>query len=451
MKNLSNFIIIPILLFVSMDNSYGQSAWTLQKCIDHALENNLTVKQGKLTVKNSENALLQSKEAVLPSASAFTGNALNFGRNINPKDNTYTIQKVQSSQFGISAQLVLFSGFSIANTIKMSSINEEASKKDLEVIANSISLQIATQFLQILFNQEAIKVVKSRIISTEKQLETAKVLFNAGNTNQSSVFELEAKLSSDKLDLVNAENSNNLSLLGLANLLQVPYNENFKIESPDVNVPTEIIADGTKSIYDKASKIMPEIELALLRYKSAEMQKKVSKSGYYPNLSLSGNINTLYSDNFVIPTGPNTYAKIPFSTQIDGNLGQSLSLNLNIPIYNRGRVRLSVKQAGIASEQQKLNIQQAENTLYTSVANAVANYKAAQAKYVALNEAVISQKKNYDFNVLRFESGALSSADMIISRTGYEVAEANLVQGKFDLVFRKVLLDFYRGKPLKLN
>ena len=448
MKILTNLIFFCVLITVGINSANAQTVWTLQKCIDYALENNLTVKQGKLAVKSSEYTLLQSKESVLPSASAFAGNAINFGRNINPTDNTYTIQKVQSSQFGVSAQLVLFNGFSIANTIKLSSINEEASKKDLEVIANNISLQIATQFLQILFNQEAINVVKSRIISTDKQLETSKILFNAGNTNQSSVFELEAKLSSDKLDLVNAENNYNLSLLGLANLLQVPFDENFKIESPEVAIPSEIITEGTKNIYDKATKIMPEIEVAILRHKAAVMQKNVTKSGYYPSLSLSGNINTLYSDNFVIPTGVNTYKTIPFSTQIDGNLGQSISLNLNVPIYSRGRVRLNVKQANITTEQQKLNMQQAENTLYTSVANAVANYKAAQAKYVALNEAVLSQKKNYDFNVLRFESGALSSADMIISRTGYEVSEANLIQGKFDLVFRKVLLDFYRGKPI---
>ena len=444
---------LAVVLFIifGWQLSYAQSVWTLQKCIEHALENNLTVKQGKLAIKTSENNLFLSKEAALPSASGNASNGLNFGRNINPKDNTYVIQRVQTSSFGLSSQLELFSGFSIANTIKLNTINEEASKKDLEVITNNISLQIATQFLQILFNKEAINVVKTRILSTEKQLETAKILFQAGNTNQSSVFELEAKLSSDKLDLVNAENSLNLSMLGLANMLQVSYDDNFKIESPDVVIPEEIIVEGTKTLYDNASKIMPEIELSILRHKASLMQQNVSKAGYYPTLSFGANVNTLYSDNFTIPTGVGTFKTIPFSDQFDNNLGKSLSLNLNVPLYNKGRVRSSVKQANIATEQQKLNMQQAQNTLYTSVANAVANYKAAQAKYTALVEASASQKKNYEFNALRFEAGALSSSDLLISKNNYEVAEANLVQGKYDLVFRKVLLDFYRGKPLVLK
>ncbi|MFM9944662.1 MAG: TolC family protein [Bacteroidia bacterium] len=440
-----------LLILFGWHASQAQSSWTLQMCIDYALQNNLTIKQGQLAVKNSQVDLLQSKEAALPSASAFVGNGLNFGRNINPLDNTYVIQKVQSSSFGLNSQLILFSGFSISNSIKLSSINEEVSKKDLEVIANNISLQIATQFLQILFNKEAINVVKSRILSTEKQLETAKILFQAGNTNQSSVFELDAKLSSDKLDLVNAENSLNLSNLGLANLLQVPYDENFKIESPEVTIPEEINVEGTKAIYDNATKIMPEIELSILRHKASLMQQNVSKSGYYPSLSLGANINTLYSDNFVTQTSPGVFATTPFSKQFNNNLGQSLSLNLSVPLYSRGRTRGSVKQAGLATEQQKLNMQQAQNTLYTSVANAVANYKAAKAKYTALKEAAMSQQKNYEFNVQRFEAGALSSSDMLISKNNYEVAQANLVQGKYDLVFRKVLLDFYRGKPLVLK
>ena len=444
---------LTVVLFVIFGWQLGQaqSGWTLQKCIEHALENNLSVKQGKLAVKTSENNLLQSKEAALPSAVGNASNGLNFGRNINPIDNTYVIKKVQSSSFGLSSQLVLFSGFSIANTIKLNIINEEASKKDLEVISNNISLQIATQFLQILFNKEAIKVVKTRILSTEKQLETAKILFQAGNTNQSSVFELEAKLSNDKLDLVNAENSLNLSSLGLANMLQVPYDDNFKIESPDVVIPEEIIVEETKALFSNASKIMPEIELSILRHKASLMQLNVSKAGYYPTLSLGANINTLYSDNFKIPTGTGTFKTIPFSDQINNNLGKSVSLNLNVPLYSKGRVRSSVKQANIATEQQKLNMQQAQNTLYTSVANAVANYKAAQAKYTALVEASASQKKNYEFNVMRFEAGALSSSDLLISKNNFEAAEANLVQGKYDLVFRKVLLDFYRGKPLVLK
>jgi len=473
-KTVVSFVLASILLFTA-SSAKAQSGWTLQKCIDHALENNIMIRQGKLAVADKHLSYLQSKEAFLPSVSGFANYNFSFGRNINPVNNTYVQQNVQSSQFGITTQLTVFNGLHNVNTYKLSQINEAVSLKDLEVISNNISLQVATQFLQILFNEETIKTVTSRIASTEKQLETANILFNSGNSNQSSVFELEAKLASDNLDLVNARNNLRLSLLALANLLQEPFDDNFKIESPQISIPEEVIVEGSAAIYNKALRVMPEIELAILQHTASKMNESVFKAGYYPSLSVNANLSSLFSNNFKDFTNPKvvlvpigyvqnsnevvlspsyTYdglRTIPFSNQVNNNLGKSIGFNLNVPIYSNGKVRTAVKRAEIQSAQQQLNIRKAENDLYTTVATAVANYTGARSKYMALSLAAESQKKNFDFNSLRFEAGALSPSDLVISLKNYEVAEANLLQGKYDLVFRKVLLDFYRGKPLVLN
>jgi outer membrane protein len=464
-----------LLISLGWQFSQAQSDWTLQRAIDHALQNNITIKQGQLTVANNKLNYIQSKEALLPSVSGFANHNFSFGRNINPVNNSYVQQNVQSSQFGISSQVVLFNGLQNTNNIKLNKLNSEVSAKDLEVISNTISLQIATQFLQILFNSETVKTYEMAITSTEKQLERANILFQAGNTNQSSVFEMEAKLASDKLNLVTAQNNHRLSLVSLANLLQVPFDETFKIENPQVGIPEEVILEGTASIYDKASKIMPEVELSILRFKASLMQQTISKGSYSPTLSLNANVSTLFSDNFkdvinpyttIVPIGyvqttndvvlsqgfgyDGTKTR-PFSNQVNDNLGKSIGFSLNVPIYSNGRTRTSVKQAELATEQQKLNMLKTKNELYTSVATALANYTGAKAKFNALTEALNSQKKNYEFNKVRFDAGALSSMDLVISQTNYETAEANLLQGKYDLVFRKVLLDFYRGKPLVLK
>ncbi|MCB9252515.1 MAG: TolC family protein [Flavobacteriales bacterium] len=451
MKGSISYLIAVIALCCAIQGSAQNKEWSLQQCIEYALEHNLNIQQGKLNVLSSEHNSLQGKEAILPTVSGFAGNNYNFGRNINPLDNTYVKQRVQSNNFGLSSQLTLFNGLSIYNNIRLNSLNEEASRKDLEVISNSIVLQIATQYLQILLNKEAISVVKSRITSSEKQLETANIQFDAGNANKSSILEMEAKLSSDKLDLVMAENNLTLSQLSLANLLQIPDIESFNVSDPEIGIPDEIILEGATSIYDKATKIMPEIELSILRYKASLMQENISRSGYFPTLSLSGNINTLYSDNFKRLSQQGTIETIPFSTQINNNLGQSIGINLSVPIYSRGRVRNSVKQAKLGTEQQKLNVRKAENDLYTSVVNAVANYKAAKSKYGALTEAYASQLKNYEFNQLRYETGSLNATDLLLSKNNLEVSESNLIQGKYDLIFRKILLDFYRGKPISIN
>ncbi len=465
-------ILIVITFFVQL--SMAQERYTLQKCIEVGLQNNISMKQAQLNVSNSHLNYLQSKENLLPSVSGFTNYNFSFGRNINPVNNSYVQQNVQSSQLGISSQITLFSGGQNTNTIKLNRLNDAVSRKDLDVIKNNLSLQIATQFLQILFSEESIKIEQLALAATEKQLETANLLFSAGSTNQSAVLELDAKLASNKLNAISAQNSFRLAKIALTQLLQIPFDETFSIESPTVAIPEEIILESTAMIYDKASKTMPEMERAIIKHKASLMQQVVSKGGYYPALSLNANLSSLFSDNFKDVINPQTilvpigYVQTTndvvlaksigydgtktrsFSNQVNDNLGKSIGLSLNIPIYSNARIRTAVKQAALQSEQQKIEILRTENELYTSVATAVANYSGALAKYRALVVAVQAQKKNYDFNTLRFETGVLSSADLILSQTNYETSEFNLIQGKYDLIFRKVMLDFYRGKPIML-
>jgi outer membrane protein len=476
MKRINNMKILGLLFVLfTWQIGHSQTEWTLKQCLDYALKNNNSIKMSELSLQSSQINYQQSKEALFPSLSGFGGYNFNFGRNINPVNNTYVQTNVQSSQFGISSQLILFNGLQNTNTIKLNQLNTEASKKDLEVMSNSISLQVVTQFLQILFAKETIKTQEVTILSTQKQLETAKVLFEAGNTNKSAVYELEAKLSSDKLNLVTAQNNHRLARVALANLLQIPFEEGFDIVSPQVAVPEETILEGSDKIFDSAINTMPEIELARLRYKASAMQKTISRGSYYPTLSLSANVSSLFSNNFKDPVNPHTiYVPIgfvqatnqdvytqttgydglktrAFGKQVNDNLGKSVGFNLSIPIYSNARIRTAVKQADIASEQQKINMLNTQNQLFTSIATAVANYTGARSKYAALLGALNAQKNNLEFNTIRFESGALSSLDLVISKTNFETAEANLLQGKYDLIFRKVLLDFYRGKPLVLN
>lgn len=470
MKRLGIFLTLLFFAFFSK----AQTEWSLKKCIEYALQNNISIKKGKLSVAQNRINLEQSKEILYPSFSGNATQSLSWGRNINPVNNTYIEQSVRSNQFGVSTYITLFNGLQNTNTIKQNRINLEAGSKELEVIENNISLQVATQYLQILLFDENIKVSKKTIESTERQLETSRIQYEAGILTKSFVLELEAKLSSDKLELVNSQNNYNLALVALANLLQISNPENFRIETPDVKLPDEIVAESIEFIYQNASNSRPEIELSKLRYKSSLIQKQIAKGSYYPTLSLNANLGTLVSNNFkeyynpqttYIPFGivqttnetvliPNvTYdtRKRGFSNQLNDNLGKSIMLNLNIPLYSNGRIRSSVKQAEILSENSKLDLQQSQNELYSSISAAMANYKASLAKYKALDDAFVSQKNNNEFNSERFESGAISSSDFIISQKNYDAALSRLTQGKYELVFRKILLDFYRGKQLEIN
>lgn len=470
MRHTCIFSIIFLISFLSQ----AQNEWTLKKCIDYALQNNISIKKSELSLTGKKINLDQSKQSLLPSVSANASQNLSWGRNINPVNNTYIEQNVSSNQFGISTYVNLFNGLQNTNTIKQNRIELEAGSKELEVVENNITLQVATQYLQILFHNENINTAKNIIESTEKQLESTRQQYGAGAITKSFVLELEAKLSSDKLDLVDAQNNYNLAIVALVNLLQIGNHENFKIQVPEVNIPEEEITESIELIYQKATGSRPEIELSKLRYQSSLMQKQIAKGNYYPSLSLNANLGTLVSDNFkeyynpqttYVPFGivqsTNQTVLIPnisydsrkrkFSNQINDNLGKSVMLNLNIPIYSNGRIKNSVKQADLLIENRKLDLQQSQNDLYSSISVEMANYKASLARYKALEDAYNSQKNTTEFNSLRYEAGTISSSEFIISQKNLEAAKSRLVRGKYELIFRKILLDFYRGKPLEIN
>ncbi|MCC6721570.1 MAG: TolC family protein [Bacteroidia bacterium] len=461
------------VLIVFVQFCFAQSEWNLKKCIEYALQNNISVKKGKIAIAGNKINYNQSKESLLPSVSANASQNMSWGRNINPVNNTYIEQNVRSNQFGISTYITLFNGLQNTNTIKQNKIELDAGVKELEIIENNITLQVASQYLQILLYYENTNTVKSIIETTEKQLETTKIKYESGILTKNFVLELEAKLSSDKLDLISAQNSYILALTDLANILQLKQDE-FKIEIPQIIISDEIIDENVESIFQKAKNIMPEIAHSNLKYNSSLMQRQIAKGGYYPTLSLNASMGTLVSNNFkeyynpqtsYIPFGvvktTNDEVLIPnvsydsrkrkFSNQINDNLGKSIMLNLSIPIYSNSRNKNAVKQADLLIESRKLDIQQKQNELYSSITSAIANYKAAFARYKALEDALISQKNNHEFNLTRFESGSISSSDYIVSQKNIETAISRMVQGKYELVFRKIILDFYRGKNIEIN
>lgn len=463
-----------ILFATVVGKSNAQQILDLRQCITIAQSKNISLKQAELNLENGRLQVSQSKANRLPNLNATAGHNYNFGRSIDPFTNQYNNQSIQSNNFSLSSGVILFNGFQIQNTIKQSEQNLAINSKDLEVINNTISLSVASLYLQILMNEALLSNFQLQRSLTAAQLERAKTMLAAGNISKSTVVNLEAQLASDENVIVSAKNNIRNGYAQLTALIQMDNYDSYTISKPALPEKIEEKMASLDEIILKAQANMPEIERDKLRLQQALTGIEIAKGAYYPRLSMFANLNTVYSEsrkerydieNSFIPVGfvegTNERVLSPISTyklkttafgqQLSDNFGQSIGLSLSVPIFNNFRVKNNVEFGKIQYQQNQLILENTAVTLKNDIITAYANYENAVAALKSAQQNAVAQKLNFDFTQDRFDAGLLNSVELLNAKNQWTTAETNLTRARYEHIFRKLILDFYQGVPLRIE
>lgn len=450
--------------------------WSLEACINHAIKNNIQVQQLSLQNEQTEIRLQQAQLQRLPNLNTASNLSFNDGRTIDPFTNSFENRQIRSANTQINTGINVFNGFQITNTIKQERFNFLAGTQDLEVTRNNIALAVANQYLQILFAEELVKIASLQVEQSNQQISRTEKLVNGGVLSEDNLLNLRAQLANDKLSLINNQNQLINAKIQLQQQLNLDINNNFEIEKPPLVMDINGVEANFEQLFAQALERMPEIKREQFRVKAADMANRLAKGGRYPRLSAFGSMSTLWSDSRVDITGvelegfrPNgqilnndptqlVYAPItrfqtmptPFQKQLNNNFGTVFGLSLNIPIFNNGQVNANVRRANLGIKQANLGLKQAQLTLYQDVARAVNDLQAAKQRYLANKENLDAQKANYQFAEKRFEQGLINPFDFTNIRARYQQAEANLLQAKYEYVFRSKIIEFYQGKSITL-
>ena len=464
---------VLILAFCSLAYSQEVKQWSLQDCIDYALENNISLKQGELQNEILQNNLTQTKWNRLPNLNASASHNYNIGRTIDPFTNTFIDRNIQSNAFSLTSGVTLYSGGRINNSIKQTQTAYDASSEGQEALKNQISLSVATAYLQIIQAEENLKLADAQVEITEAQLERARKLVSSGLDNKAIVYGLEAQLANDRVQSINAQNQIQLAYNNMLNLLQIDNNTPFEIKLIDIDTLPEYTEESIASIYDLAIQNMPEVKQAELSVLESQLSQKVVGASRYPTLSAYGNLNTVYSETgielaevstqlttigYTKTTNEEVLSLIPvqkyvqssFGNQLNNNLGRSVGLSLSVPVFNNFRTSTSYENAKLNTEINELNLVQTKNQLRSDITTAYTNMKAAKSRYDAavLNES--AQFNNYDFNQKRFDAGILNSTDLLNAKNMWTQAQNQLINAKYEYVFRIMILEFYKGNDIRL-
>ena len=431
-------------ILASLAASAQQSGgWTLRQCIDYALENNITVKQQDVTRRQNEVQLSTAKNSRLPDLNASASQNWSFGRGLT-SENTYSNRNTSSTSLSLGTTVPLFTGFRIPRTIELNKLNLEAATADLGKARDDISVQVAQAYVQILYNIELRDVAQRQIDIDSMQVERLREMYRTGKASGVEVAQQEATLAQSRLTLTQADNDYRISLLTLAQLLELPSPEGFTIVHPDIAALTVDEAAALPlpdEIFQEAIAFKPEVKAETLRLKSTEMSIKIAQSALWPTLSLSAGLGSNYYKT-------NGFDTESFGRQMRNNFSQYIGLSLNIPIFNRFETRNSIRSARLDRESQQLRLDDVKKTLYKEIQQAYYNAVAARAQYASSTEATASNKAAFDLMSAKYEYGKANITEFNESKNNWLKAESDLARAKYEYMYDTSLLDFYRGRPL---
>ena len=422
-----------------MSYSLGQNnLWTLEECVNHALENNITILQAKNSLLSSEQDIVSAKGNFLPAVNSNISGGASLG-NIEVFPGEFRDREFYSTSLGVGFSQSVFNGFRNINLLNQSKLSLERNQYELEKLKDDISLNVANAYLNVLFNKENLDLANSQVEFSKFQVSQVQTLVEAGSEPMSTLIETQATYSRDIQNLTIAENSHVLSLLSLSQLLQIPF-ENFDVEVVQIDVPSaNLIYDDVAAIINYAMENRNEIKVAERDIELSKLSTKISKSAYLPNISMGYGFNA--SANF-----SNLTSDDQFIDQLNDNKGHSVNMNISIPIFNRNQTKAQVKKSKIQEETTNLAFDQVKLNLESTIQRAFTDAKAALRAFEAAELSLGSQILAFENSKQRFNLGALNSFDLEQSRIRLLNARSSQINAKYDFIFKTKVLDYYLGK-----
>lgn len=422
----------------------AQKKWTLQECIDFAIENNINLKRQEIASEQSKENFTQSKIELLPSVNASAQHGFKFGKVLDYATYTYVDQNTQSGNININSSVSLFDGLRSHNNIKRNKYNYLSSLAGIDKAKNDLTINISMAFLDILFSKEDVKLAEEQLAITKEQIEKTSKLIQVGNAAKGDLLEIKSQAASEELALIEKKNNLNLSMLRITQLLNLENTKEFDIDMPeDLSVSTLAALQKVDIIYEEAINTLPEIQIAQYNMNSNQAYLKMMKGNLSPSLSFSIGYGSWYSETL------KTRSK--YREQLKDNAETQLGISLSIPIFNKWRTKRDITNAKLAVKDAQWQLKEQKQAVYKTIEEAHAKAIAAFEKYQAGQQTVSAMQEAFNYTEQKYQVGLVDIIEYKIAKKNLGEAKSSLIQAKYDFIFRTKILDFYRSQEFTLN
>ena len=416
---------------------HAQKKWTLDECINYAMENNLTLKLSKLKQRSAQEDVMQSKAALFPTLSANT----NQGVGYSPFDNTAADKAYYNGSYGVNAQWTVWNGGQNTNTVKQNKLTEEQAGLSTDVTANSLQEQITKLYVQILYMSEAIEVNRQSLETSKKNEERGQQMVEVGKMSKADLAQLSAQRASSEYSIVESETQLAKYKLQLKQALDLDAGTAFDVAIPatsDQQALAEI--PSLSSVFEAAMAQRPEIKNALLGIESSNLQMKIAKAGAQPTVTVNGGLGT----------STNSMSSLAWGTQMKNNFDLTASVAINVPIFDARRTKTSVNKARIAQEQAHINYDNEEHELYCTVEELWLDAINNQQKFRSALATVESEQESYNLLSEQFNLGLKNIVELLTGKDKLLTAQQNKLQSKYTTILSQQLLKFYQNGTIKI-
>lgn len=484
--------ILTLLCCFTLLQSYAQRSsdnWDLRHCIEHAIQFNISIQQADVQARIAALQAKQSKLNAYPNVSANSGTGMRFGRSIDPTTNLFVNSQFLYQNFGVSGGVQLYNNGRIKYNQQTAEFNAKAALADVDKAKEDISFNVATNYLQILASKEQVAIAEVQISQTLNQFDITKKKVNAGVLPELNLAEIESQLANDSSNYYTAKGIYEQNLLSMRALLNLETDVLFGIETPLVDqIPIEPFSELQPDlVYKMAMDYQPLMKANKFRIQAAQKNSLSTKALMYPTFSLGFNLQTNFSNSvnyfnganfqgyspitgrepivnynnvnyyvqnpvYALTQGKRTFSELwnGWGQQIDNNFGQNVGFNLSIPIFNAGQARTSYQQSKLNVKSAELQRQLSDQKLKQDINIAYSNALMSLQKFNASKKTVESAQKAYDFGTKRYESGLLSSLDLLTLQNNLLRSKVQQLSNQYDYVFKMKLLEFYKGNGIKL-
>ena len=440
--------LIAIGLALMTMTATAQKKWTMQECIDYAMENNITLQKSKLQKQSATEDLKGAKGALLPTLSASTNQSLGYqpwkdagvatvtNGTVNAKvDKTY-----YNGSYAVNAQWTVWNGNKKTNTVKLNQIAEDEAELQTQETANTIQQRIAQIFTQILYLDESVKVNEQMLETAKKNEERGREMVNVGKMSKADLAQLTAQRATDEYNIVEAKSQLLSYKLQLKQLLEITDETEFDVAIPaitDAMVMEEIPA--LQDVYEQALLIRPEIERSRLAIKSSDVNLSIAKAGWMPSINMTGSLGT----------STNSLSNNGWGKQMKTNFDAMAGFSVSMPIFDGRSTKTSVNKAKIQQQSAKLDLLDQQKTLYSDIQDYWLNAQTNQQKYKAASATVESEQQSYDLLSEQFRLGLKNIVELMTGKDNLLSAQQNQLQSKYQTIYNRQMLHFYETGEMK--
>lgn len=463
----------------------AQVKWSLQRCVQYALDSNISIKQNEIQEQVAGITYKQSQFSQIPTANFSNNEGYRFGKSQNPSTGILENQNFFQIGLNLQSSVSVFNWFSKKNTILADEWSLQAAKAATDKLKNDIALAVANSYLQVLLAREQEKIADVQVKQSTSQLEIVNKQVKAGALPELNAVELVAQLASDSATLITATGNVTQAKYVLKSYMNLDAGMPFEIEEPPADqIPLEPIADlQPENVYALALANLPQQKVNDYNLKAAQKNSLAAKGLLYPTISAYGSLGTNYGyfrsptyaqisngygpSGLVVSDGMGGFIDVqkplftnggkngyitsdPLGTQFSNNFGQSIGLSLSVPIFNGWQSKANYQRSKLNIKTLEYQIRLDNQTLKQDI------YQAYNAAIVALKKFNSSQtqvdaaQKSYDFASQRYTIGMLSTLELITDQNNLFRAKLQYVSNQFDYVFKMKVLEFYKGQGIKL-